>query len=162
MQAKFPWSLFLLIGGSMAMAHGMQVEISSVVLYRNWPYSMFQVSGLSKLIGDTLAKLSFLSPLQLCIVTAILTGIFTEFVNNSAAATIITPVVFAVVCFKFRFKNFISHFETYSCIFQQVGKNWFESAVSGAHWGDDSQLLVDVANRIGSQRVIVFVWNFES
>jgi len=80
------------------------------------------------LIGDNLAKLSFLSPVQLCIVATLLASFITEFTTNAAAGTILTPVLFAVVF----------NFETSGKVFKKtygffvlilVGKDWYQSSI---------------------------------
>jgi len=102
LQSKFPWEMLLLIGGSFAMAAGIDVSAVSGGPDSAGPQpTRVQKSGLSKLIGDNLSKLSSLSPLALCVVATVLASTLTEFTTNAAAATILTPVLMAVVSARF-------------------------------------------------------------
>lgn len=82
MQAKFPWSIVLLLGGSFALAEGVKS------------------SGLSDLIG---AQLHLIDSLPLVLIQAVcilLAMCITSVSSNTVTASILIPIVNGLVRFK--------------------------------------------------------------
>jgi sodium-dependent dicarboxylate transporter 2/3/5 len=75
---NLPWGILLLFGGGMALAHG------------------FEVSGLSRTVGDTLAGGVGIHPLLFSVIVVGGMSLFTEFTSNLAATTMILPVLLPV------------------------------------------------------------------
>lgn len=77
--AKVPWSLVFLLGGGFALAEG------------------GHVSGMSALLGRSLAGLKTLPPLLLLFVVCLTAQTLTEFTSNVAIANIMLPVLAEMV-----------------------------------------------------------------
>ncbi|OQV19170.1 Solute carrier family 13 member 2 [Hypsibius exemplaris] len=72
---KFPWDVVLLLGGSLALADGVEK------------------SGLTDVLKGVLLTLSSIPPLGICAILALIVTFCTEFASNSAIATIFIPLV---------------------------------------------------------------------
>lgn len=79
--AKVPWSLVFLLGGGFALAEG------------------GRVSGMSAMLGQSLAGLKSLPILLLLFVICLTAQILTEFTSNVAIANIMLPVLAEMVSF---------------------------------------------------------------
>ncbi|OQV21719.1 Solute carrier family 13 member 2 [Hypsibius exemplaris] len=75
MKRKFPWDVFLLLGGAIALADGTQA------------------SGLTEWLKDQMHHFSVLPPWAIVIVISLLIATVTEFASNGAIATIFLPVL---------------------------------------------------------------------
>ncbi|CAH8676928.1 unnamed protein product [Schistosoma rodhaini] len=77
---KFPWGVILVVGGGFALA------------------TVMQASGLTNVIGAYLGEhLKYIPFTMLSIVCTLTAGAMTEFASNSAAASIILPIIFGLV-----------------------------------------------------------------
>lgn len=76
---KVPWSLIFLLGGGFALAEG------------------GRVSGMSALLGQSLAGLKTLPPLLLLFVVCLTAQTLTEFTSNVAICNVILPVLAEMV-----------------------------------------------------------------
>jgi sodium-dependent dicarboxylate transporter 2/3/5 len=72
--AKIPWSVLILIGGGLALAHA------------------FSEAGLDVKIADALGLLSGLNPVLIVLVVVAVTIFSSEFISNTAGAALIIPV----------------------------------------------------------------------
>ena len=72
---KFPWDVILLLGG------GFSIALAT------------KESGLSLVLRENLLFLSTLPPIVSCLGISIVISLFTEFISNITAATIIKPVL---------------------------------------------------------------------
>lgn len=76
---KTPWSLLFLLGGGFALAEG------------------GRTSGMSALLGQSLAGLKVLPPLLLLFVLCVVGEFLTEFTSNVAICNVVLPVLAEVV-----------------------------------------------------------------
>ena len=58
---------------------------------------LFQISGLSQLVGGQLANLSHVAPWIIVLIVSILTGAMTEIATNTATMTLVMPILDALV-----------------------------------------------------------------
>lgn len=72
---RIPWGILLFFGGGLALAKG------------------FEMSGLARWIGDSLAVLQFLPPLLLMFVVLLVVVALSEVASNIATASIMMPVL---------------------------------------------------------------------
>lgn len=93
-QDRVSWSVILLLGGGFAMASGCEK------------------SGLSYLIGDSLHVMSELPHSLITVIVCLFSMFLTEFMTNTAAVTILLPVIKEMVssCLLFLFQSMKSFF----------------------------------------------------
>lgn len=105
-QKKLPWGIILLLGGGFALAKGSEVRgrdihlpdiICSCDIKSYFTECCFQVSGLSKWMGDQMTPLQNIPPWAIAIILCLIIAIFTECTSNVATATLFLPVLASMV-----------------------------------------------------------------
>ena len=83
-----------------------------MITLENQNVFILQRSGLSIWIGDKMTVFEDLNNFLMVLLIGLLSGAFTQFTNNMAAANILLPVVSSMVCNK--------HFDWFAIIFNNV------------------------------------------
>ncbi len=92
------------MGGGFALSKIIIVSITIFVILIifsgsvfNYPVSLFQQSGLSKVIGDALTGLGSLHIFGIVFLITLMCSFITSLVSNTATVTILTPIMFDLV-----------------------------------------------------------------
>lgn len=99
-QEKFPWNIFILIGGGFVLAKGTQANnwlISDLIQFLTAFFSILQTSGLSEWFSETLIKMHLLPPIVLMLILCIIALCITELTSNTATATVLLPSIIDMV-----------------------------------------------------------------
>lgn len=79
------------------MLHLVTVCLTTWYYVTLWYFHLFQVSGLSKWMGDQMTPLQNIPPWAIAIILCLLIATFTECTSNVATATLFLPVLASMV-----------------------------------------------------------------
>lgn len=155
-QEKFPWNIFMLVGGGFVLAKGTQViEKHS---HRNSQSQLqLQASGLSDWFSQQLLRMHVLPPMVLMLILCLIALFITEITSNTATATVLLPSIISMV---FQVSFGLQYYAIFSP-FLSGGNTWLSAIVLCNSGHSVLQFRVRSADRIGNQCDRFWGWGNE-